>query len=87
MINKFKRTITSIIPVEKGRSGSCNGCGDCCSLPKRCTFLTTDNTGNNRCSIYKIRPPNCRKFPRDKSQLSLVEENCGFTFNVINHHK
>ncbi|PWQ93055.1 YkgJ family cysteine cluster protein [Leucothrix pacifica] len=83
MSSKFVRTITSILPVHKNRTGSCSGCGACCKLPVRCVFLTTDNDGLFRCSIYKYRPPNCRKFPRTPSQLKLVEGECTYTFTSI----
>lgn len=49
-------------------------------LPYRCTFLKTDEDGKSRCSIYRVRPPNCRKFPRTESQLSHVNEVCGYSF-------
>ena len=80
MISKFKRTLTSLLPVEEGRTGSCNGCGACCELPTRCTFLKTDSQGNNTCSIYRFRPPNCRKFPRSPAQLKEVAKTCSFSF-------
>jgi hypothetical protein len=41
MINKLARTITSILPVDSRRDGSCNNCGACCKLPFRCAFLKT----------------------------------------------
>lgn len=80
MISKLRRTLTSLLPVEKGRTGSCNGCGACCELPTRCTFLKTDSQGNNTCSIYRFRPPNCRKFPRSPAQLAEVAKTCSFSF-------
>lgn len=83
MIEKLQRTFTSLLPVEEGRTGSCNGCGDCCKLPVRCPFLKTDDEGNNTCGIYSIRPPNCRKFPRSPAQLKTVKENCGFSFDKV----
>ena len=80
MNSKLKRTFTSILPVEDGRSGHCNGCGACCELPTRCSFLKTDVNGNNTCSIYRFRPPNCRKFPRSPAQLVEVAATCSFSF-------
>jgi len=80
VISKIRRTFTSILPVEEGRLGECNGCGACCELPTRCSFLKTDSAGNNTCSIYRFRPPNCRKFPRSQAQLEEVAETCGFSF-------
>ena len=81
MISKIKRTLTSILPVEKGRTGDCNGCAACCELPVRCAFLKTDSEGNGTCSIYRFRPPNCRKFPRSPAQLEEVAETCSFSFD------
>jgi Fe-S-cluster containining protein len=80
MIPKLKRTLTALLPVDKKRSGECNGCGDCCKLPFRCMFLKETEDGKARCSIYSVRPPNCRKFPRNKAQWEPVKENCGFSF-------
>ena len=56
MKNKIKRTITSILPIEEGRNGSCNHCGACCRLPFRCVFLKTAADNTERCSIYTVRP-------------------------------
>ena len=80
MLKKLQRTFTAVLPVEEGRIGSCNGCGDCCKLPVRCTFLKRDANNNHTCGIYRFRPPNCRKFPRSPAQLETVKENCGFSF-------
>jgi hypothetical protein len=81
MIPKITRTITSILPVNEARTGACNDCGKCCELPFRCKFLTEDSEGNSRCSIYKIRPLVCRKFPRTEAQLESVKDSCGFAFD------
>ncbi len=80
MIPKITRTITSVLPVDEGRTGTCNNCGKCCELPFRCQFLTEDSEGNSCCSIYKVRPLVCRKFPRTDSQLESVKDACGFSF-------
>jgi Fe-S-cluster containining protein len=82
MINKLARTITSILPVDSNRTGSCNNCGECCKLPFRCTFLKTDEDGKGYCSAYKFRPLNCRKFPRTPQQLVPVADVCGFSFKT-----
>ena len=81
MFEKLQRTITSLLPVEEGREGQCNGCGDCCKLPNPCTFLKIDSQNNHTCGIYRFRPPNCHKFPRSPAQLETVKENCSFQFN------
>ena len=80
MKNKIIRTITSILPVEEGRTGECNNCGACCRLPFRCVFLKTSDNNKEYCSIYKVRPLNCRKFPRTQKEHELVESECGFHF-------
>ena len=80
MIPKLIRTVTSLLPVDAGRTGDCNGCGECCKLPFRCAFLKTDPEGRSFCSVYKVRPPNCRKFPRTEAQLKPVKAVCGFKF-------
>jgi len=84
MINKLKRTLTSLLPVDEKRTGACNNCGACCRLPFRCGFLKTTTDENNEkkeyCSIYAIRPPNCRKFPRVAEEHKLVKDTCGFSF-------
>ncbi|MEI7451876.1 MAG: hypothetical protein WCK37_01585 [Candidatus Falkowbacteria bacterium] len=78
-VAKLKRTITSILPVSKKRRGSCNNCGKCCSLPNPCWFLRTSADGKTHCAIYKIRPLNCRKYPRTESEL-LTADSCGYHF-------
>ncbi|MCF6191321.1 MAG: YkgJ family cysteine cluster protein [Cocleimonas sp.] len=82
MLEKIQRTFTSLLSVEEGREGDCNGCGDCCKLPNPCTFLKIDSQNNHTCGIYRFRPLNCRKFPRSPAQLETVKENCGFYFNT-----
>lgn len=84
MNKKLKRTITSFLPVEEGRTGSCNNCGACCHLPYRCVFLKTAEDEKEYCSIYTVRPPNCRKFPRTAEEHQLVQDTCGFEFNSSN---
>ena len=83
MKHKFKRTFTSLLPVEEGRSGECNNCGACCHLPFRCVFLKTGENNKEFCSIYTVRPPNCRKFPRTREEHELVKNSCGFTFSEV----
>lgn len=82
MKNKLKRTFTSLLSIEEGRSGSCNNCGACCRLPFRCIFLKTSPDEKEYCSIYAVRPPNCRKFPRSREEYELVKEVCGFSFDA-----
>lgn len=76
---KAKRTVTSVLPVSKNRKGKCNNCGACCKLPNVCKFLKRSEDGKEYCSVYLIRPLNCRKYPRSESEF-ITEETCGFHF-------
>jgi Fe-S-cluster containining protein len=76
---KLKRTLTCVLPVDKKRNGQCKRCGACCKLPNVCLFLRFDEHGLAECSIYPIRPLNCRKYPRTKSEL-VTSSTCGHTF-------
>ncbi|HPT08205.1 MAG TPA: YkgJ family cysteine cluster protein [bacterium] len=78
-ITKIYRTITAFLPIDKKRQGHCRNCGKCCSLPRNCLFLKNKD-GKKYCSIYKIRPLVCRKYPRVEKE-SLNKEDCGFYFN------
>ena len=75
---KIIRTITSVLPVAKNRRGHCLNCGKCCYLPNKCPFLKTKGD-KTYCSIYIIRPLNCRKYPRTEKEC-LIKEGCGYTF-------
>ncbi len=87
MRHKIERMFTSILPVDKQRTGECNNCGACCHLPFRCYFLKSGEDGKEYCSIYAIRPPNCRKFPRTLEQYNHVKDTCGFSFNTDKDQK
>lgn len=76
---KLKRTFTSVLPVAKNRKGKCVNCGACCKLPNKCLFLKFKKDGNSYCSIHRIRPLNCRKYPRTKSEW-ITKNNCGYKF-------
>ncbi len=76
---KLMRTITSILPVAENRRGACNNCGACCKLPNPCLFLRYRETGESYCGIYKLRPLNCRKYPRTAREL-ITADTCGFWF-------
>jgi len=76
---KVRRTFTSLLPVSKSRKGRCTNCGACCKLPNACPFLKQRQTGESYCSIYSIRPLNCRKYPRTEPEL-ITEKTCGFRF-------
>jgi hypothetical protein len=77
---KLKRTLTSVLPVSRERKGQCVNCGACCKLPNVCPFLRTKGDGKAYCSIYPLRPLNCRKYPRTKSEL-ITAETCGHYFD------
>ena len=77
---KLKRTLTSVLPVSKGRRGLCTHCGACCKLPNVCPFLKSNGDGKAYCSIYALRPLNCRKYPRTKSEL-ITADTCGHSFD------
>ena len=79
VIAKTKRTLTSVLPVSRKRKGACVNCGECCKLPHVCPFLKHKPGGHSCCDIYPIRPLNCRKYPRAKSELSTADT-CGFRF-------
>jgi len=82
-IAKFKRTLTSVLPVDKTRKGRCTRCGACCKLPNLCPFLGIDEEGLSTCKVYWLRPLNCRKYPRTKSEF-LTTDTCGHSFDEIN---
>lgn len=81
-ISRIFRTFTAILPVSRKRSGECVRCGECCKLPNICPALRYDEEGYPRCAIYKIRPLNCRKYPRN-SWEHITQENCGYSFGKI----
>ena len=76
---RAKRTVTSILPVAKNRRGRCINCGACCKLPNICPFLKSGDDGRGYCSIYPLRPLNCRKYPRSESEF-ITRDTCGYTF-------
>ena len=76
---KIIRSLTSLLPVSKTRVGECNNCGDCCALPKPCMFLRFREDETSYCSIYSVRPPTCRKYPRVESEF-ITPERCGYSF-------
>ena len=77
--SKLIRTLTSVLPVDKSREGTCNGCGDCCKIPNKCVFLVENEKGEGHCSIYSFRPLVCRKYPRTENE-NVTPENCSYTF-------
>jgi len=77
-LSRVYRTLTSVLPVSKNRVGSCVSCGECCKLPNRCWFLKYRH-GKSYCSIYPIRPLNCRKYPRTEKE-HITKQACGFRF-------
>ena len=76
---KIRRTLTAVLPVSERRKGQCVNCGACCKLPNECPFLRYEPDGKAFCSIYRIRPLNCRKYPRTESE-SVTADTCGYKF-------
>ena len=76
---RIKRTFTAILPVSEKRKGKCANCGACCKLPNLCPFIKPGPDGKEFCSIYSIRPYNCRKYPRTESE-HITQETCGYRF-------
>ena len=79
LLYKLKRLTTSLLPIDEGRRGECNRCGECCKLPYPCPFLRFDDQGLSSCAVYHARPPSCRKYPRVASE-NVTQETCGFYF-------
>ena len=77
---KITRIVSSLLPAQANRLGSCNRCGQCCKLVFRCPFLREDQDNNFHCAAYKFRPPHCRQFPRTQAQLDIVKDSCGYAF-------
>ena len=77
---KAKRTVTALLlPISKKRNGKCIQCGACCKSPDPCAFLRYKPDGSRYCEIYRIRPLNCRKYPRTEDE-SFTSDTCGFWF-------
>lgn len=76
---KAKRTITAVLPVSENRRDKCINCGACCKLPNVCPFIKSGADGKEYCSIYPIRPLNCRKYPRTEAEF-VTRDTCGFRF-------
>ena len=80
--SKTRRFFQSFKGVESGRKGECTPetCetsdgrkgAACCKLGFVCPCL-----GERACKAYRVRPPNCRVFPRSREDLLLVK-GCGF---------
>lgn len=79
LTHKLKRFTTSLLPIDAGRRGECNRCGECCKLPFPCPFLRYDADGFSSCAVYYARPPSCRKYPRTASE-NVTPETCGYYF-------
>jgi Fe-S-cluster containining protein len=80
---KLRRFVTSLIlPVDRGRRGECTRCGACCKFLVKCPFLreAKDTPGQYSCAAYRIRPPQCRKYPRSKNEQ--IHQPCGYWFEA-----
>ena len=78
-LSKFIRNSKAFLPVQKGRVGECNRCGECCKLPNVCPFLRYDKEDKCFCAIYPIRFRSCRKYPRTAKE-HITKDVCGFYF-------
>lgn len=77
-LDKFK--LGFIRRQLSSRQGQCLMCGRCCSLVYRCPFLVREGD-LQVCSIYRIRPAQCRHFPIDPRDLKEVRGTCGYRFS------
>jgi len=78
---KFRRFITSLVlPVDNSRSGDCDRCRACCKFGVVCPFLKERQDGSHTyyCSVYRLRPLQCRKYPRSRNEQ--IHQPCGYTF-------
>jgi len=76
---KVKRFCTSLVlPVDKSRAGQCDMCGACCEFLVKCPLLKRDASGKPKCGAYAVRPPQCRKYPRTRSEQ--IHHPCGYRF-------
>jgi len=78
---KVKRFFTSLVlPVDASRTGECSRCSACCKFLVKCPFLKYENGDPNspKCGAYIIRPLQCRKYPRTKSEQ--IHQPCGYSF-------
>lgn len=78
--NKVYRFFTSFLPIDNKRKGKCDNCGACCRLPTKCCFLKFDLDNKSYCSIYKYRPLQCRKYPRNKKEW-ITQDTCSHSFD------
>ena len=78
---KIRRFSTSLVlPVDKNRRGECARCGACCMFLFKCPFLkfVEGNPNSATCKAYPFRPPQCRKYPRTRSEQ--IHHPCGYYF-------
>src|SRR5574341_2545993 len=85
LYGKTKRFTTSLIfSVDVKRAGECRNCGACCIFLYKCPFLKFENNNSHKaiCTVYSIRPPQCRKYPRTKREQ--IHQPCGYYFTDSN---
>ncbi|OGS41912.1 MAG: hypothetical protein A3K67_01510 [Euryarchaeota archaeon RBG_16_62_10] len=78
---KIRRFATStLLPVDRSRSGQCDRCGACCKFLFRCPFLKEidGDPPTFVCRAYALRPPQCRKYPRCEAEQ--IHQPCGYRF-------
>lgn len=84
---KLRRFATSLIlPVDPNRVGECRRCGACCRFVFTCPFLkqSADDPEAYFCAAYRIRPLQCRKYPRSKDEQ--IHLPCGYRFKDTDKH-
>lgn len=78
---KLTRFATSLVlPVDRSREGECARCGACCKFLVVCPFLRYEDGKPNTayCAAYRLRPPQCRKYPRTRKEQ--IHQPCGYRF-------
>jgi len=78
---KVTRFFTSLVlPVDPGREGECLRCGACCKYLVTCPMLVYEDGDPKRpkCRAYRLRPLQCRKYPRTKNEQ--IHQPCGYRF-------
>lgn len=65
-----------LVPLK----GKCKKCGKCCTFLSmtKCPFLNKEN----RCMIYRFRPPHCRLSPSDSG--TTIEKHEGLGCSITN---
>ena len=79
ILGKVHRFFTAFLPVDERRTGTCIRCGRCCT---NCKLLMFNDDSSTYCSIRKIRPIQCRKYPRTEKE-QFTQSTCGYKFGKL----